>query len=449
MSQSHVRERRRRKRLPEEPVEVTVEALSDEGRGIAFVDDRAVFIDNALAGERLRFKYSRLTSKVAEGRALEILEASSDRVEPRCSAYGRCGGCSLQHMDSHAQILMKQQSLLRQLERIGQVVPDTVLPAITADVWGYRGKARLGVRYVAKKGKVLVGFREKGSSFITETQRCEILHPAVGSLIQDLSACISQLELKRRIPQIEVAVGDNQTVLVLRHLEEMPPSDREQLAAWAQSRNLVIMLQAGSPQTLEPLWPLSVEPLFYALPDYGIRIEFEAGDFTQVNSQLNRNMIKQAIDLLQLGPDDTVLDLFSGLGNFSLPMARQCAWVSAVEGSQIMVRKARANAILNGIANVDFHYADLYSDEVMHTQWVKQTYNKILLDPPRSGAANILHYIRAMRAERIVYVSCHPATLARDANVLVNELGYRMTQAGVMDMFPHTAHVESIAVFEI
>jgi 23S rRNA (uracil1939-C5)-methyltransferase len=315
-------------------------------------------------------------------------------------------------------------------------------------LWGYRSKARLGVRYVAKKDRVLVGFRERGSSFITETAHCKILHPEVGENITAVADCISRLELKQRIPQIEVAVGDNQTVMVVRHLDEMPDSDREKLTALAKAHGLTILLQAGSPDDLEPLWPRNFSSLYYVLEDFDIRIEFQPGDFTQVNNTINRKMIRQAVEFLQLDAEDSVLDLFCGLGNFTLPISRYCANVTGVEGSLSMVNKARANAGLNGINNATFHFADLYSDEVRDTQWVKQKYNKILLDPPRSGAAGILLYLKKMKAERIVYVSCHPATLARDAGVLVNELGYRLTHAGVMDMFPHTAHVESMAVFE-
>ena len=438
MNQPVTRKRRRKKRLPEEPVEATIESLSDEGRGIAHVNDRTVFVDNALPGERVRFRYTRLTSKIAEGRAVEIMTASEDRVEPVCSAFGRCGGCSLQHMDSRAQIALKQDTLLRHLRHIGHVVPDDVLQPVSGEVWAYRSKARLGVRYVAKKDRVLVGFRERGSSFITDTEVCPVLHPAVGRIIQDIADCISKLELKRQIPQIEVAAGDDQTVLVFRHLDVLPQADREQLKALASKHGLVIMLQAGSPDELELLWPRTAGSLHYILDDYHIRIEFKPGDFTQVNSRLNRKMIRLAIELLRL---------FSGLGNFTLPIARHCAQVTGVEGSLAMVSKARANAELNGVTNASFHFADLYSEEVRHTEWVKRHYSKILLDPPRSGAEAILAYLNKMQAGRIVYVSCHPATLARDAGVLVNELGYRLTHVGVMDMFPHTAHVESIAVF--
>lgn len=448
MSQPASRKRRRKKRLPEDPVEVTIEALSDEGRGIAHVNDRPVFIDQALTGERVRFKYTRLTSRIAEARTEQVLVASTDRVEARCGVYGRCGGCSLQHMDSRAQISLKQKTLLKHLKHIGNVEPEHVLEALSGDIWGYRNKARLGVRYVTKKDKVLVGFRERGSSFITETESCEVLHPGVGRIVHELASCISQLELKRQIPQIEVAVGDNQTVLVFRHLDVMPVSDRDKLIALAKKHELTIMLQAGSPEDLEPLWPQVCGSVYYVLEDFDIKIEFQPTDFTQVNNQINRKMIRQAIDFLQLDKTDSVLDLFCGLGNFTLPVSTKCAAVTGVEGSLSMVNKARANAELNCISNAIFYYADLYSDEVGDTQWVKQSYNKILLDPPRSGAAQILDYIKTMDAERIVYVSCHPATLARDAGVLVNQLGYRLTHAGIMDMFPHTAHVESMAVFE-
>lgn len=445
MSQPVTR-RQRKKRLPEEAVEVTIGSLSDEGRGIAHVDDRTVFVDQALAGERVRFKYTRLTSKIAEGRAVEVIDADADRVMPRCSAFGRCGGCSLQHMDSRAQIAFKQQALLKQLNHIGHVEPGQVLAPLTADVWGYRSKARLGVRYVVKKDRVLVGFRERGSSFITATERCEILHPAVGAIIQPLADCVAQLELKRQIPQIEVAVGEDQAVLVIRHLADMPERDRELLRSFARTHRLTMMLQAGSPEDLEPLWPETRQPLFYRIDD--IRIEFQPTDFTQVNAAINRKMVNRALEFLQLEAGDSVLDLFCGLGNFTLPIARRCASVTGVEGSLAMVKKARVNAEKNGIGNAVFHYTDLYSDEVSDTPWLRQRYKKLLLDPPRSGAAGMLAYIKKMQAERIVYVSCHPATLARDAGVLVNELGYRLTHAGVMDMFPHTAHVESMAVFE-
>lgn len=444
---SNKRRRRRSPRLPEETVQVEIESLSAEGRGVAHIDDRIVFIDQALAGEIVKFKYTRLNKNIAEGCVVEVLKASSDRVEPKCSAFEMCGGCSLQHMDASRQLELKQRTFLDHLEHIGNVKSENILSPLTGSLWGYRNKARLGVRYVRKKDQVMVGFRERASSFITDTQQCEILHPDIGYLITELSECIGRMQKKERIPQIEVAIGDNQAVLVFRHLDPLPEADRAILCELGIKHNLVIYLQAGSPEELEALYPPQPGDLFYEIPAYDVRVEFQPSDFTQVNPEINRSMLIRAIDFLQLDKNDQVLDLFCGLGNFSLPMARQCGQVTAVEGSQAMVVKARENAVKNNIANIEFHMADLYSEEIKLAPWLNKKYNKILLDPPRSGADAVIRYLGRMGAERIVYVSCHPATLARDAGVLVNELGYRLTDAGIMDMFPHTRHVESIAVF--
>lgn len=446
------RGRRRGQRLPAENVEVEITAMSNEGRGIAYVDDRTIFIDQALLGERVLFKYTKLSKNIAEGRTVEVLQASQERVEPKCKAFEMCGGCSLQHMRPDAQIALKQSMLLDQLAHY-KVSPAAVLEPLLGPEYGYRTKARLGVRYVNKKEKVLVGFRERSSSFITDTSRCEVLHPSVGEIIGPLAECINQLEAKSTIPQIEVAVGDNQTVLVFRHLEALSDADRLVLSDFCKLHSLVCYLQAGKPDALELLQPEKVEPLYYLLPDIeasdaDLKIEFQPSDFTQVNPEINKRMVANAVDYLKLNEDDEVLDLFSGLGNFSLAMARHCRKVTAVEGSLVMVKKARDNATLNNISNAEFIYADLYSEEVLAAPWLKKKYDKILLDPPRSGAAAILPALKKMQAEVIVYVSCHPATLARDAVVLVNDLGYKLTQAGIMNMFPHTGHVESIAVFE-
>ncbi len=448
---SEKRSRRRKSRLPEEAVEVEITAISNEGRGIAHIDDRTVFIDQALLGERVSFKYTRLTKNIAEGRMVEVLQASALRVEPKCDAFKMCGGCSLQHMSSESQIELKQAMLINQLKHL-KVEPTETIEPLLGPEYGYRHKARLGVRYVHKKEKVLVGFRERGSSFITETERCEVLHDSVGSIINELAECINQLEEKRTIPQIEVAVGDNQTVLVFRHLEVLTDSDRKILSDFCTAHNLVCYLQAGKPDALELLYPKQVEPLYYMLPvghetDRDLKIEFQPSDFTQVNPDINKRMVVNAIDYLEIEKTDHVLDLFSGLGNFSLAMAGRCQQVTAVEGSLAMVEKARDNASLNNISNTEFIYADLYSDEILTAPWIKKKYDKILLDPPRSGAAAILPMLKKMQAKIIVYVSCHPATLARDAAVIVNELGYQLSKAGIMNMFPHTGHVESIAVF--
>ncbi|MDT8281220.1 MAG: 23S rRNA (uracil(1939)-C(5))-methyltransferase RlmD [Gammaproteobacteria bacterium] len=451
---SKKRRGRRKARLPEEAVQAEITAMSSEGRGIAYVDERTVFIDQALLGESVLFKYTRLNSKLAEGYAVEVLQASALRVQPKCTAFKMCGGCSLQHISSPAQIDLKQSMLFDQLKH-NNVFAEQVLAPLLGPEYGYRHKARLGVRYVHKKDKVMVGFRERNSSFIAETTCCEVLHPSVGQLLEALASCINQLEAKRSIPQIEVAVGDNHTVLVFRHMEILSDSDRKILADFCEARSLVCYLQAGKPDELELLSPDQVEPLFYLLPvavdgtgNKPIKIEFQPSDFTQVNPEINKKMVLKAMDYLRLKNTDIVLDLFSGLGNFSLAMAKHCQHVVAVEGSELMVKKARHNAVLNAIENVEFIYADLYSDQVLAAPWLKKKYDKILLDPPRSGAAEILPALKKMQASIIVYVSCHPATLARDAAMLVNELGYKLKQAGIMNMFPHTGHVESIAVFE-
>jgi 23S rRNA (uracil1939-C5)-methyltransferase len=441
--------RKRRPRLPEEPVIADITALSAEGRGIAHVDARAVFVAQALPGERVSFKYTRITEKVGEARALEIIQSPSpDRVAPRCSVFDVCGGCSLQHMSSVAQIELKQNTLLQHLQHMGKVKPLAILPPLLGPVWQYRHKARLGVRYVAKMDKVLVGFRQNNSAFITETERCEILHASVAEIIGPLAACINQLELREQIPQVEVAVGDAQSALVFRHMAAMNQSDRTILSDFCQQHGLTAWLQAGKPDELEALWPENPEPLYYDLPEFDLRIEFEPADFTQINTDINRHMLSRVIELLQIEAEHHVLDLFCGLGNFSLPLAKQCAQVTAVEGSKEMVEKARRNAERNNIDNIEFIHANLYDEDLFAAAWMKQKFARILLDPPRSGALQILPMLKKMQAGRIVYVSCHPATLARDAGVLVNELGYKLVSAGVMDMFPHTAHVESIAVFD-
>jgi 23S rRNA (uracil1939-C5)-methyltransferase len=449
--------RQRRQRLPEENIAAVITAMSSEGRGIAHVDERTVFIDQALKGEQVLFKYTKLSKNIAEGRTVEVLQPSELRVTPKCSAFEMCGGCSLQHMSSAAQIDLKQSMLLDQLAH-NNVTPAVVLEPLLGPEYGYRHKARLGVRYVSKKEKVLVGFRERNSALLTDMTRCEVLHPSVGEIIEGLANCIDRMEAKRSIAQIEVAVGDNQTVLVFRHLEALSATDRQVLSDFCRLHSLVCYLQAGKPDDLELLYPEQAEPLYYLLPDMPsahagqsanyLKIEFQPSDFIQVNPAINKRMVANAIAYLALNESDVVLDLFSGLGNFALAMARHCQQVTAVEGSLVMVKKARHNAELNDINNVEFIFADLYSDEVLTAPWLKQQYDKVLLDPPRSGAAAILPALKKMQAKIIVYVSCHPATLARDAAVLVNELGYKLSNAGIMNMFPHTGHVESIAVFE-
>ncbi|MFW2373729.1 MAG: 23S rRNA (uracil(1939)-C(5))-methyltransferase RlmD [Gammaproteobacteria bacterium] len=439
--------RRRKQRLPQQPVVTTIESLTPEGRGLAHVNGKACFIDFALPGERVMFQYSKISSKYDEGRTLEVLEPSVDRVDPVCPHFGVCGGCSLQHMAEATQIRAKQQALQGHLEHLAQTQPETWLEPITGPVTGYRHKARLGVRYVAKKGKVLVGFREKANAYLAELSSCKVLHPSVGERLLSLGELIMGMEARQSIPQIEVAVSENDTTLVFRHLEPLSHDDRQQLIRYAQSECLDIRLQPAGPDSIEPLWPEQAEPLYYLLANQNIKIEFQPSDFTQVNPEINQKMLDSALAFLDLSENDRVLDLFCGLGNFSLPMAQQALSVVGVEGVDSMVAKARDNAALNAIDNCSFYAADLSAD-LTGMPWLNQSYDKILLDPPRSGAMEMLKYLGKLDARRIVYVSCHPATLARDAQVLVHEFGYTLKSAGVMDMFPHTAHVESIAVFE-
>ncbi|MEW6647852.1 MAG: 23S rRNA (uracil(1939)-C(5))-methyltransferase RlmD [Pseudomonadota bacterium] len=437
--------RRKRKPLPTTPVRVSIESLNHEGRGVGRVDGKTVFIAGALPGEEVEFTYSAMHRNFDEGVAVNILAASPERVAPRCPHFNVCGGCAMQHLAPDAQIAYKQKVLLDDFRHIGKVQPQEVLPPLRGPHWGYRRKARLGVKYVPKKGKVLVGFRERSSPFLAELTRCEVLHPSVGERIEALGAMIGTLSVRDKIAQIEVAVDDTQTALALRNLVELSDEDKARVKAFAIEHNIHIYLQPGGADSLRPLWPEQIQ-LRYVLDNYDVSFGFKPGDFTQVNTDINRQMIDRAIAMLELTPEDRVLDLFCGLGNFTLPLARRCREVVGVEGEAKLVERARANATENQLGNVQFHAADLAGD-LEHSPWWKQGFDKVLLDPPRLGAQETLAHIARMKVGRIVYVSCNPATLARDAGILVNEYGYRLVQAGVMDMFPHTAHVESIALF--
>ncbi len=438
--------RRRRARPPEGEFDAVIDSVGHDGRGVARVDGKATFIHGALPGEQVKFRYLQRRRNHDEGQVVSVISASPDRVEPRCAHYGVCGGCSLQHLDSAAQVAAKQGVLLDNFRQIGRVAPDSILPPLVNDEpWGYRRKARLGVKNVTRKEKVLVGFRERGSSYVADLARCEVLHPRVGTLLPALSALIESLSINNRVPQIEMAMDDDRCVLILRLLEPLSGEDEQALNRFQQANDVVFYLQPGGPDSVVPL---STEvDLHYALPDYDVTLSFLPGDFTQVNTEINRKMVARALDLLDPQPDDQVLDLFCGIGNFTLPIARSANAVVGVEGDAGLVERARANAERNGLHNATFYTADLYG-ELQAEPWMKQRFNKVLLDPPRSGALQVLPYLSGMGVQRIVYVSCYPGTLARDAGELVGKYGYRLVSAGVMDMFPHTAHVESIALFE-
>lgn len=445
--------RRRRVKLPPEPVECEITGFSHDGKGIAFINEKTIFIDGALLGETVRFIYTGKRKQVMEGVVEEVLKASPDRVVPKCEFFSMCGGCSLQHLSHNKQLEVKQQLLIDNLKRLGHVEAEEILSPLTGAIWGYRRKARLGVRYVNKKQKLLVGFREKRSNFLTDMNSCQVLHPAVGLRLEELGDVIKELSCYKQIPQIEVAVGDDIASLVVRHLEALNDNDKALLSAFALKHGFNLYLQSAGPKSIELLSPQieNFKSLSYQLPEYNISHQFKVNDFTQVNMIINRQMIDLAISLLDLKAEHQVLDLFCGLGNFTLPLARKSAHVTGVEGSDELVIRAKQNALENGIENADFYSADLFvdtgKDDFKGFKWAQKKYDRILLDPARSGAKEIIEYLPHFKAKVVVYVSCNPATLARDADIMVNQHGYKLVKAGIMDMFPHTAHVESIALF--
>ncbi len=436
-----------KRRPPQGTFEATVESLSHEGRGIAHVNGKTTFIDGTLPGERVSFQYTRTRGRHDEGKAVVILEPAAERVAPPCAHFGVCGGCSLQHMAPAAQLQHKQSVLLEQLRHVGKVEPQEVLPPLVGPVFGYRHRARLGAKLVAKKGGVLVGFREKASPFIADIAQCEVLHPAVGLHLRELRSLIAGFSIREQIPQIEVAIGDAQTALVIRHLAAFSIEDLAQIKTFAETHGMQIYSQSGSLDTIVPIWPNPAPALYYDLPAAEIRIEFGPSDFTQVNPAINREMVPRVVDLLRLEKQDQVLDLFCGLGNFSLPISRRTTFVTGVEADTDLVARAQKNAEMNAIANAAFIAADL-TDQERKREFLSQSFDKVLLDPPRTGAIEIIQRLNLMRTQRLVYVSCNPATLARDAGALVHEHGFRLQQTGVMDMFPHTTHVEALAVFQ-
>ena len=434
------------KESAEETAEIVDTTL--DGRGVTRGAGKTAFVRGALQGETVRFRRRRRRRNYDEAELLEILEPSRDRVEPRCPVFGLCGGCSLQHLSADAQLALKQATLLENLERLGGVQPARVLEPVTGPAWGYRRKARLAVKDVPKKGRVLVGFREQGKPFVTDTQRCDTLHPSAGERLAALSDLIGGLSIRSRLPQIEVAVGDDATALVFRVLDAPSADDLERLRDFGLATGLRVFLQPGGPDSIAPLPGADDDSLLhYRLPSFDLTLAFQPTDFVQVNAGINERMLGLALDLLAPTTDSRVLDLFCGLGNFSLPLARSCEAVLGVEGDAKMVARAGENAASAGLRNAQFATADL-SDADALAAWSAERFDRVLLDPPRSGAAAILPAIAAYEPARLVYVSCHPGTLARDAGRLVNEFGFRLAAAGIMDMFPQTSHVESIALFE-
>ena len=434
-------------RIDQTPFQARILDLSHDGRGVARREDgKAVFVAGALPGETVLAEPTARSRRFDEARTLEVLTASPERVPPRCPHFGTCGGCVLQHLAQDRQIVAKQQVLLENLERIGKVAPGRVLEPLTADSWGYRRKGRFSVRRVNKKDKTLVGFREQDPRFVADLGQCHTVIPQIGMKIQALAALVDGLQAREQIPQIEFIAGDDAIALTVRHLAPLDEADRAALAAFGREHGFSMFLQPKGPDSVHPL-DGQAPALSFRLPQWEVELAFEPLDFIQVNAGLNQKMIARALELLDAQAGERVLDLFCGLGNFTLPLARTVAEVVGVEGDAGLVARARANAQRNGLGNAQFFAADLTTDQ-RGTPWMRAGFDKLLLDPPRSGADEVLKQLPLQGIDRIVYVSCHPGSLARDAGFLVHERGYRLVAAGVMDMFPHTAHVESIALFE-
>lgn len=424
-----------------------VVALTHEGEGIVR-SGKTAFVAGALPGETVSFERMRKHRQHDDGRLLEVLRPSQERVAPRCEHFGVCGGCALQHLAPEAQLVLKEKELRDNLERVARVEPRSWLPPLRGPVWGYRRRARLGAKYVPKKGKVVVGFRERLAPYVADLTHCEVLATPMGSLVQPLAELLGALEIRQHVPQIEVAVAENATALVLRVLRTPMGQDLDKLRDFAAHHAVRIYLQTGGLDSVAELTPeLQGAPLNYTLPAFNLTLEFTPTDFVQVNGPLNQALVSRAVELLRPTPESRVLDLYCGLGNFTLALARSAGHVVGVEGDAGLVERARNNARRNELANVEFHVGDLSKPTEPAAAWLRGPYTHVLLDPPRVGAApEMLAAIARVAPERMLYVSCHPGSLARDLGILVHEHGFLLESAGVVDMFPHTAHVESLAL---
>ena len=430
---------------PREPFEASIEGFTHDGRGVTRVDGKVWFIEGALPGEKVVVRPIRGKRTYSLGVAEAILESSASRVTPRCAAFGVCGGCALQHLDYPKQLSFKKANVLENLEGAGVSVPEQILE-LQAQPWSYRRRARLGARLVPKKGGVLVGFRERNKSYITPLSSCPVIHPSVDRVLVKIRELISQLSIPDRIPQIEVAAGENGTALVFRHLSPLAEADRSKLKDFGAQEQLLIYTQEKGPETAVPLNPDATPELFYTLKAFDLDISFSVTHFIQVNGAINELIVELAVDWLAPDKNSQVLDLFCGLGNFSLALARRAGRVLGVEGDTSLVKKAEENAAANGLANAEFQARDLFSDAV--SDWDPGTFSHVLVDPPRSGAIEALKTLCTKVAPNaLAYVSCNPATLARDAAYLTGPGGYQLTRLAVADMFPHTTHVESAALF--
>lgn len=425
-----------------------IESLDHEARGIARFDGKVVFVEDALPGEEVKVRFTRRKPQFDQAVTEAVLKPGSSRTTPRCPHFGVCGGCNMQHADPVSQIAFKQRILEDCLERIGKVKAEVLLPVIQGPAWGYRHRARLSVRHVAKKGGVLVGFHERSSSFVAEMSECHTLPPKMGFMIQPLRNLMMELSIRDRMPQIEMAVGEDVTVLVLRILEQPSDEDCQKLKAFADQHQVQFWFQSKGPDTATPFYPLDAPALNYRLDEFSITMPFGPTEFTQVNPGINQMLVGRAVRMLNPQPGERVGDFFCGLGNFTLPLARSGATILGVEGSEALVKRAAQNAQFNGLGhNTEFKVANLF-EATEESLKALGPLDKVLIDPPRDGAVELVKSIHAIAPKRIVYVSCNPSTLARDAQILVHQQGYRLVSAGVANMFPHTAHVESIALFE-
>lgn len=426
----------------------TIESLNHEGRGVAHVDGKAIFIEGALPGETVTYVSFKKKPSYEQASATQVAKPSFTRATPKCAYFGVCGGCSMQHLEVDAQVASKQRVLEDNLRHIGKVKPQVMLPAIYGQAWGYRHRARLSVRYVQKMGRLLVGFHEKRSSFVVDMDSCEALPPRISALIVPLRELVELLSIRERLPQIEIALGEQVDALVLRILDPLTESDEILLKSFADKYGIQFFLQPKGPDTVHPFYPLDGPGLSYSLPEFGVTMPFHPTEFTQVNPAINRMLVRRALALLDPRPGERVADLFCGLGNFTLPIARRGAQVVGIEGSEALVRRARSNAERNGLTPLtEFQMANLFETNEESLAKLGH-FDKMLIDPPRDGAIEVVKALGEDAPCRIVYVSCSPATLARDAEVLVHVKGYELKAAGVVNMFPHTAHVESIALFE-
>jgi 23S rRNA (uracil1939-C5)-methyltransferase len=429
-------------------VAVHIDALDHEGHGICRVEGKVTFVDGALPGELVEISVFRKHPKYDSANATQIIKGSSQRVVPKCAHYGRCGGCALQHLEVSAQVANKQRILEENLQRIGKVKPELILPALYGPTWGYRQRARFSVKRVDKKGGALVGFHEKKSWFIADMHTCDVLAPHVQKIFMPLRQLIPQLSNPDRVPQVELAVGETSTVLVFRLLTPWNEQDRDIVCNFADEHKVHIWVQPKGPDTAVPFYPEDSGLLQYSLPEFNIVHPFRPTEFTQVNPHINRILVHRAVQMLAPRPHERIADFFCGLGNFTLPVARSGATVVGIEGSKTLIARAQENARLNGLSNVEYAVDNLF--EMTPEKYAALGhFDKLLIDPPRDGAMELVKSLpRDNPPRRIVYVSCNPATLARDAEVLCHVKGYTLKAAGVANMFPHTAHVESIAVFE-